>query len=126
MANPHKGEIAFTVEGGDTYTAVFSIDVICAIEDALDKTIAQVAVGIAMGRVGYVRHALWQALSVHHKGLRLTQVGELMIAMTDAKAGDLVQKGIERAFPTAEDRKGEPDSPRPPKAQAEDGTGQPS
>lgn len=118
MGNPGKGEVTFAVKDGRQFTAVFDMDFVVAVEDAFDKPIGMISVQIAMGRVGYVRAALWRALQVHHKGLTMADVSALMLDIVDEKAGDIVQQGIQRAFPTADDRKDEP-AGGPPAAQSE-------
>lgn len=115
--NKEAGEVAFTVEGGATYLLKFSIPAVVALEDMLDKPIAEVMVGVARGRVGYIRAALAAGLRDFHPKVTMADIGEFMTRI-EGGALDPVLKAMQLAFPAKEEAAGEgdedPQTPTPP------------
>lgn len=124
MVNPVKGEVAFTVEGGATYTVQFTIDAICTLENLLDKSIGQIAGQIATGRIGTIRAALWAGLRQHHPKLTIFEAGELMPVIEGRKAVEIVGEALEKAFGKSEAASEGPADPQT--APEADGTGKAS
>ena len=121
MANPHKGDVAFDA-GGKSYTLRFSVDAICALEEAAGKGI--VALSGELGdptkiSMGLLRKIVWAGLREHHAGIDLKTAGELVIAAGGFTA--MLQK-INAAFELAFPEQGGV-SESPPKPSQPDGTG---
>jgi hypothetical protein len=93
MANPHKGEVEFTV-GGRSYKAVFSTNAICELEKELGYSVHLVRDGVLT-----VRAILWAALRKHHPDLSLIAVGDLIDDMGRTEAADFARRVYEIAFP---------------------------
>lgn len=123
VANPLKGEVRIELEDGREFLAVFDIDAICALEDIRERPLVQIMVQIAQGRISFVRDALWAGLRRHHKDMKQTDVGEIMLQIKGKKAADLVMDAIGAAFPKPKAEEGDA-NPQP--APGEDGTGKDS
>lgn len=129
-ANPVQGEISFETQDGKTWVAVYDIPAICAMEDALDRSAIQIMAQIGMGRVGFIRMALWAGLRRKHPKLTLDQVDEIMTKIKGRGAAEIVTEGVRAAFPKPDDQDdddsdsdGEGGDADPPPAPGEDGTG---
>lgn len=82
MANPERGEVAFTV-GDRVYTLVLDMNAICELEELLSTpthpvTSAQVFVLAANYSYRHIRALVWAALRRHHKDVTLEAVGDLI------------------------------------------------
>lgn len=128
MANPLKGEAAFTLGEGKAakaYTLAYNIDALVQLEDVLNDDIASIGRKFATGmrRLGFVRAVLWAGLRTHHPELDLKAAGELL---AEPEAADIISakllEAFGSAFPKAEDA--DP-AARPPEGgrAAEPGTG---
>lgn len=97
-ANPLKGEVSRVI-AGETYTLLFSIDVLCAVEDRFDKGIAQLAaIILRTQRLGIVRALLHAGLAAHHPQLTEAQAGELIVELKIPDACDWIAQGLKVAF----------------------------
>lgn len=126
MANAHRGELAFDVEGKE-YTLHFSANAICELEDKLDRSFLSISKDLAAAstdptqiRMSTLRAIFWSGLRDHHPDIDLQIAGELMIKAGGlAKAMDMISEAFTRAFPAAETK-----AARPPKGvQRKNGTG---
>lgn len=127
MANPHRGEATFTVEGV-AYKAVFSTNAFCIAENALDLGTTEIVARLLLkGRVGDARVVLWAALQEHHPDLTLEDVGGLIDALGQEETGAMIGKGVSLAMPALVKAKpGSPARPRPAAAPNASGTGRAS
>ena len=124
MANPHKGEVELKA-GDKRYILRFSIDAICALEEATGKSFPVLAVEMsdpAKFTVSLVRQILFAGLTTEHPDITLREAGEIIL-----EAGGLIEvmgkvgEAFELAFPAKEAR----GTPRPPNRapSRKDGTG---
>lgn len=124
MANIHKGEIGFTVDGKD-YVAHFSTNALCELEDKLNVGINVISDQLSKPenlRLGTVRAVLWAALRDNHKDLSIAQVGELVDKLKLQGAVELIGKALTAAFPLPEGA----ENPPKPGTESPAGTGMPS
>ncbi len=97
-ANPLKGEVSRVIDG-ETFTLVFSIDALCAVEERFDKGIAQLAVIIARTqRLSVVRALLHAGLAAHHPTLTEVAAGELIRELKIEPACAWIADGLKAAF----------------------------
>lgn len=97
MANPHRGQVALHA-GDDTYTLSFSVNAICALEEALDMPVAKIG-GMLDDpdkmRMALMRTVVWAALQDHHDALSEKDAGLVIsaagIGPTMAKIGEAFQ-----------------------------------
>jgi len=95
MANPHRGEV--TLSAGDkTYTLVFTINAVCALEKLLEKGVDEIM--MERGKVTNVRAMLWAALLRHHK-MEVDDAGDVMDEAGAEATGVAVTKAVALAFP---------------------------
>lgn len=106
MANPHKGEVAFEA-GGKSYTLRYSIDAICALEEATGKGIVALSTELsAAGTIsmGLLRQVVWAGLREQHPDVDLKCAGELIVdAGGLTKMIEYVGSALSRAFPQPEE-----------------------
>lgn len=123
MANPHKGEVELKVED-ETYVLRFSIDAICALEEAVGKGFPRITLELANPMsvsVSLMRHVLHAALAECHPKVTLKQAGDLIVpAGGIAAVMKRVDAAIKAAFPEAE---GGGDTASPPEGPTSDRTG---
>ena len=103
MANPHKGELAFK-HGEKTFTMSFSINALCELEDQLAAPMADImtkATDPASMSIKTIRAVFWAGLRDHHPDLTTKDAGDLMTAMGQLQALELVGRAITLAFPEA-------------------------
>lgn len=124
--NPVRGETAFETEDGRAFKAVFDIDAVCALEDLRDRPASLILAQVMMGRIGFVRDALWCALRRHHADLTLEDVGGFLNTIKGVTAAEIVTGALQAAFPKRDKGKGEGEPADPPPALDETGTGKPS
>ena len=98
-ANPQTGVVSFDVSG-EAYRLQFTIDAICTLEDLLDKSVADIGVQMARGRIGAVRAALWAGLREHHPKVTLKEAGDLLTTpeLKAGKAVELIGQALKLAF----------------------------
>ncbi|MCR5874363.1 hypothetical protein LRS10_09425 [Phenylobacterium sp. J426] len=98
-ANPETGVVSFEASG-EAYRLQFSIDAICTLEDLLDKSVAEIGVQMARGRIGAIRASLWAGLREHHPKLPLKDAGELLKdpALKGGKATEYIGQALKLAF----------------------------
>lgn len=122
MANPHRGEVAFSA-GGKDYKLSFSANALCELEDALDLSIHQIAerLGGLNIRIKYVRAALWAGLTDHQPGITIKEAGTILGEINVARAIELITEAFTRSHPEAADNDDRP--PQPVQIPAKDGTG---
>lgn len=103
MANPVKGEVAFEA-AGKTYTLSYSVNALCALEEAAGEGVTQIAarMGDPQGlRLAMVRSLFWAGLRDHHPEVTVEECGRLMDGVGLDKAGELVGRAFVLAFPQA-------------------------
>jgi hypothetical protein len=112
-ANPETGVVSFEASG-EAYRLQFSIDAICTLEDLLDKSVADIGVQMARGRIGTIRAALWAGLREHHPKVTLKDAGELLTepALKAGKAAELIGQALMLAFGEQEPANAEGESPQ--------------
>lgn len=112
-ANPETGVVSFDASG-EAYRLQFSIDAICTLEDLLDKSVADIGVQMARGRIGAIRAALWAGLREHHPKVTLQEAGDLLTdpALKGGKVVELIGQALKLAFGDDESAKTEGDSPQ--------------
>ena len=129
MANPHRGEVSFDLDG-QTYTLSFSANALCELEDLLNLGVNEITVRLSQSdkvRIKTVRAVFWAALTDHHPDITVKDAGVLLTRLTVAKAIDLIAQAFSRAFPDQEAKEAEASSPRPPLPdRVSDGTGRAS
>jgi len=125
-ANPVRGETCFETEDGRAFKVVFDLDAVCALEDLRDRPAAHILTQVVMGRIGFVRDALWCGLRRHHEDLTQADVSAFLLTIKDTTAGEIVSAGLQVAFPKRDKGKGEGAPADPPPAPDETGTGKPS
>ncbi|MCR5875172.1 hypothetical protein LRS10_13825 [Phenylobacterium sp. J426] len=98
-ANPETGVVSFDT-AKETYRLQFTIDAIVTLEDLLDKSVADVGVQMARGRIGAIRAALWSGLREHHPQLTLKEAGDLLTdpSLKGGKAVELIGQALKLAF----------------------------
>jgi tail tube GTA-gp10-like protein len=104
MANPHKGEVEFTV-GKKVYTLKFSINAMCELENALGGSVVDIANTLSdpskMG-VKTMRTVFWAGLRDHHEALDEIEAGRVMDELGLVEASQLVATAFAKAFPEAQ------------------------
>ncbi len=104
MSNPHKGELSFAT-GGKTFTFVFSINAVCALEDELGMGVNAIAAMLSdpkQMRLGLMRSLFRCGLSDNHPDVDDAEAGRLMSALGAADAMRLVGDAFRLAFPAEE------------------------
>src|SRR5687767_6768190 len=99
MANRVKGEVPFEVDG-QPYTLSFGINSLCALEDRLGKTVAEIGAlfGGSMG-LRDLRAVFWAGLQDRHAGLTELDAGRVMTDLGAKRAGELIGEAFLAAFP---------------------------
>lgn len=128
MANPVRGQVEIEVEG-ETFTLVFDVNALCALEGRLGQTADQIVARFALTVSGsrldltLLRALLWASLIEHHD-MSEKDAGRLLSRAGMELVGAKVAEAIERAFPEAEELKARPRKAGASKAPA--GTGKSS
>lgn len=113
-ANPETGVVSFEASG-ETYRLQFTIDAICTLEDLLDKSVADIGVQMARGRIGTIRAALWAGLREHHPKVTLREAGDLLTdpGLKGGRSVEFIGQALKLAFGEDETAGPEGDSPQP-------------
>lgn len=101
MVNPHRGQVALAA-GDDTYTLSFSVNALCALEDALDMPVAKIGALVADAdklRLAIMRTVVWAALQDHHDGLCEKDAGLVISAAGIGPTMEKVGEAFRLAFP---------------------------
>jgi Phage tail tube protein, GTA-gp10 len=104
MANPHKGEVEFSVEG-KTYKLCFSVNALCELEAVAGEPAGAVfgqLSDLSKARYSTWRALFWAALRDHHADVTLTDAGRLMTALGMTQVVPLVHGAVTLAFPQTE------------------------
>ena len=120
MTNKVKGEVGFSVEGGDLageYVLLLDFNALCDLEADLPGLMDGTAEIKTPSAIRAVFHA---GLQARHKDITLRDAGDLIQSLGIERAGDLVRQSFEASFATA---KGGEESDRPRKAPAKAGAG---
>lgn len=96
MANPARGEVAFTVADTE-YTLKYSTNAICELEDRLNAGLNTI-VG-HMDRLSTVRGMLWAGLRAKHPDITIQQAGEIIDKCGMIAATEVIGKALKAAFP---------------------------
>jgi len=124
MANQHKGEYSFEVDG-KSYTLRFSADTICDLEERLDKSMSQISELMsdpATMSMRTVRQFFFAGLVAKHGNLDAESMGLLFKALSPVEAMQHVVKSFSLAFAEAEGNEAVPQQ----EGARVNGTGQPS
>jgi len=102
MHNPVKGEVGFMVDD-ERYVLVFSINALCALEDALDMSVSDIGARMTAGmRMSFLRTVFWAGLIDRRPDLTEREAGDILTAVGAAEAGSLIAQAFTAAFPKAE------------------------
>ena len=115
MANPHKGEVSFTIEG-ETYKMSYSADALAELEDALGMTVNEISTVMqdtAKFKIGMIRTVFWAGLLDHQEDMKMPDARRLLKRMKVAEVSDLVGRAFTLAFPDAEDGNAAENPPKP-------------
>lgn len=118
MANREKGEVSLAA-GDKTYTLRLSINALCELEDAFGKPVAEIVKMLQASdgvRISHLREIVQAALSDHHDGLTLKEVGSIMSDAGVDRIGAVLGELFAATFPSGKgDSRGKPEK-NPPKA----------
>lgn len=118
--NSVKGEVSFNA-GGQIFYLAFSTNALIALEERLDKTVAEIGAMFEQPlRLAHLRILLWAGLSDNHD-LPELEAGRLMDDVGIDKIGELIGRAFVLAFPN--DEEGAKDSARPQRAAAKKAAG---
>jgi hypothetical protein len=100
MANPIKGEVAFTANGAE-YTLLFDFNALCEIEEEFGVSVTAIGDLLAGDNVKVtdIRRMFRIGLLRHHEGATLEETGDIITEVGPAKAGALIQEAFTKAFP---------------------------
>lgn len=102
MQNPVRGEVGFTV-ADQHYVLLFSINALCALEDALDMSVSDIGAKMTAGmRMSFLRTVFWAGLIDRRPALTELQAGDILSELGAAEAGALIAQAFTAAFPKAE------------------------
>lgn len=96
MSNPHRGEVALPA-GDATYTLVYTTNAVCALEEDLGQSLAEIVNG--MGRLKVMRAVLWAGLLERHQLGKPEDAGPIMDAAGVPAVVEAVNRAISSAFP---------------------------
>ena len=122
MANPHKGEVAFTA-GDESYTLSYSANALCELEDMLGVGVNEIGAMMAdpakirMKQMRVVFHA---GLLDHHPDMDEKTMKAVFSKLSAGEAVSHIAKAFALAFPEAKEGEAGPQQP------SQDGSGQPS
>lgn len=128
MANRERGEVEFQADG-KLYTARYSANALCSLEDELDQGIVEI-VGEMQAwvqapdrvRLTFLRRVFCAGLRDHHPEITLDAAGNLITSIGGVLgAFNIVVDALTAAFPTEEDAPPAPRKARPTKARAGSG-----
>jgi hypothetical protein len=103
MANPHKGEVEFTL-GKKVYTLKFSTNAMCEMETALGGNVVELASMMADPSklsIRTIRTVFWAGLRDHHEAVTEVEAGRLMDDLGLVEASQMIAKAFTLAFPEA-------------------------
>lgn len=110
MANPHRGEVTFEVDG-KSYTLMLNTNAICELEAEMNKGIDEIA--MSMTRLSTLRGMLWAALRAHHPEVTLPEAGAMIDKVRRTSAMKAVNDALAAAFPKPDpDAKAGPENPQ--------------
>ncbi|HTK34547.1 MAG TPA: hypothetical protein VL358_04565 [Caulobacteraceae bacterium] len=102
MANPLKGEVAFSVDGKD-FVLVFDWNALCTISGRLGLTMDEIGKDLTKDMTPpFLRSALWAGLEEFHPELSERDVGKLITAMGPGEARARLLQSVALAFPNSE------------------------
>ncbi|MBP7704201.1 MAG: hypothetical protein KA105_02810 [Caulobacter sp.] len=106
-----NGKVSFSTIEGETFILQYTVDGLVLLEDRLDKTVQEIAVGMTSEggmRLGVLRAVLWAGLQEHHQ-ISERQAGEL-IPQVSGGAQTITLKvadALRSAFPQSEAASGD-------------------
>jgi hypothetical protein len=101
MANPHRGEVPFDLDG-KSYKLAYSINALCELEDQMGKSVVEIADLLSKPErlhVSAVRTLFWAGLLDNHPGVTPEEAGNIMTGLGIVPALGLVAKTFVLAFP---------------------------
>lgn len=119
MTHP-AGHVKFDVEG-EAFTARLNVNVICDLEEHLDRTIDSIWSEVASGKakLSLVRAVFWHAIAHnewHGKAIGAQAAGEIIQIIGAKRCGELIGEAMVAAFPDARKDAGSEAGENPPKA----------
>lgn len=103
MANPHKGEVGFEVDGKE-WVLRYSANALCTLEDELDMGTAALVAELQKPdgvRMATLRTVFWAGLQDRQQDVTREQAGELMSEIGFANVGPLIGEAFGHAFAEA-------------------------
>lgn len=117
MVDRANGEVRFEALG-QSYRMVFSINGICALEDAAERSFMEVLAEMDSGaksgklRMSDIRLLFWAGLVEHHEGLTLVDAGRIVQNIGGLTAAqEMLEKAVAAAFPDDDAKGGAPEKP---------------
>lgn len=103
MANPHRGEVSFTVDG-KSYTIRLGRNAMAEAEAVVGRPFPAIVQSLGSSpEVGVLRAVLWAGLHRHHPELDLLAVGDLMDEAGDEAVTAAIAEALRLAFPQPDD-----------------------
>jgi hypothetical protein len=96
MANPLKGEVGFKVAGGD-FVLAYDFNALCTLEEDLGVGVEEI--GEKLNSVSSLRTVFRAGLEAKHGRMTDIEAGRLIHEVGVVKAGEMVVKAIQAAFP---------------------------
>ena len=105
MANKAKGEYTLTIED-QTYTLVFDLDAMEAMEEHFDQDWPEVQNKLARNSMRATRVMLWAMFRLHHPDITLEQSKKLINKAGGlSKVGEIIAGGLRSLMPDPDDAK---------------------
>lgn len=102
LANPQRGETAFTAADGADYVLRYDLNAVCALEDELGGAEA-FQDAVAAPNTKTIRLLVWAGLQARHPDVDLKTAGALFATMAEAAA--VVSKAVEASFGAGDESK---------------------
>lgn len=102
MANPHRGQVAFIVDG-TAYTMRLSSNALCDLEGILQRSALAAFTSLAVEpEVRTVRAIVWAALSESRPGITLAEAGTIIDAVGFVPMMEKLTELVALTYPKAE------------------------
>lgn len=100
MGNPHRGEVAFEVDGKN-YNLRYSANAICEMEDALKMSVNSIVKKMQDPdgmSIGIARTIFWAGLTDRHPDIDVKAAGALIDGLGISGATEMIGKAFTLAF----------------------------
>lgn len=116
MANPHRGEAEFTVDG-ETYRLKFDWNAAAEFEEAAGRPISDALMDVVREKLSArsLRAMLWAGLQTHHKGISLATAGRFIDVLGRVETSRLMGRALRYYFPEIPLPAGEGEDPGNPR-----------